>query len=180
VIDPVRAAEWFRQLLDALQFAHNMGIVHRDLKPENVMIVDTPEGDGVKIMDFGLAKLLDAGSGVTETVSHAGSAMGTLGYMAPEILTGGHVDERADIFAVGVMAVETIAGARPFAGRTPHEILTALLRGDYHLPGDAPEMDALDAVVQRCLARDSRDRYGSAADLARDLVPAVARCGRIT
>ena len=178
VIAPVRASEWFRQLLEGLQFAHAMGIVHRDLKPENVMIVDTPGGgDALKVMDFGLAKVLDAGTGVTESVTVAGTAMGTLGYMAPEILTGGLVDERADIFAIGVMVVETLVGARPFGGQTPQEILTALLQSEYHLPGASAEIRALDAIVQRCLAKDARDRYGSAAELATDLVPTLARCG---
>ncbi len=177
VISPARASDWFRQLLDGLQFAHTLGIVHRDLKPENVMIVETPGGDELKVMDFGLAKVLDAGTGATELVSAAGTAMGTLGYMAPEMLTGGVADERADLFAVGVMVVETLVGARPFGGQTPQEILLALLQSEYHLPGDSAEIRALDAVVQRCLAKDPRDRYGSAAELAKDLVPSLARCG---
>jgi GAF domain-containing protein len=176
VVAPARAAEWFRQLLDGLQFAHAMGIVHRDLKPENVMVVATAGGDALKIMDFGLAKILDTGTGVTESVTVAGTAMGTLGYMAPEVLTGGLVDERADIFAIGVMVVETFTGARPFGGGTQQEILMALLRGEYHLPDDSAEIRALDAVVQRCLAKDPRDRYGTALELAKDLVPTLARC----
>ncbi|HYM21740.1 MAG TPA: protein kinase [Vicinamibacterales bacterium] len=171
-IAPARAAEWFRQLLDGLQFAHAMGIVHRDLKPENVMIV----GESVKIMDFGLAKVLDAGAGATESVTQAGTAMGTIGYMAPEALMGGLVDERTDLFAIGVMAVETITGARPFTGATPEQVLTALLSSEYHLPGPSAEIRALDVIVQRCIAKDSRDRYGCASELARDLVPALARC----
>ena len=176
VVPPARSSEWFRQLLDGLQFAHNMGIVHRDLKPENVMIVETPDGDAVKIMDFGLAKVLHSGTGATESVSVAGTAMGTLGYMAPEALNGGVVDERADIFAIGIMVVETLVGARPFGGQNPHEILTALLRTEYHLPGGSAEIRALDAVVQRCLAKDPRDRYGSAAELAKALTPTLTRC----
>ena len=172
VIAPARASDWFRQLLDGLQFAHQLGIVHRDLKPENVMIVD----DEVKIMDFGLAKVLNTGTGVTESMTVAGVAMGTLGYMAPEVLTAGAVDERADLFAVGVMIVETLVGARPFSGQTPQEILMALVQRDYHLPGDSAEIRALDAVVQRCLDKDPRDRYGSAAELAKDLVPTLACC----
>src|SRR5262249_31291844 len=158
VIAPAQASEWFRQLLDGLHFAHQLGIVHRDLKPENVMIV----GGEVKIMDFGLAKVLNTGTDVTELVTVAGMAMGTFGYMAPEVLTGGAVDERADLFAVGVMIVETLVGARPFSGQTPQEILRAPLQSDYHLPGDSAAIQGLDAVVQRCLAKDSRDRYGSA------------------
>jgi hypothetical protein len=178
VIASARASDWFRQLLEGLQFAHAMGIVHRDLKPENVMIVETSGGgDALKIMDFGLAKVLDAGTGATETVTAAGIAMGTLGYMAPEVLTGGVVDARADIFAIGVMVVETLVGTRPFGGQTPEAILTALLRSEYHLLGTSAEIRALDAVVQRCLAKDPRDRYGSAAELATDLVPTLARCG---
>jgi tRNA A-37 threonylcarbamoyl transferase component Bud32 len=177
VVPPSRSSEWFRQLLDGLQFAHQMGIVHRDLKPENVMIVETPGGDELKIMDFGLAKVLDPGTGVTESVTVAGTAMGTLGYMAPEVLTGGRVDQRADLFAIGVMVVETLTGARPFGGHTPEALLTALLRSEYHLPGTSAEVRALDAVVQRCVAKDARDRYGSAAELAKDLVPTLARCG---
>jgi eukaryotic-like serine/threonine-protein kinase len=167
----VRAAEWFRQLLGGLQFAHDLDIVHRDLKPENVMIV----GDDVKIMDFGLAKVIDP-SGKTESVTVAGNMMGTLGYMAPEMLTGAAQDERADLFAIGVMLVETVTGARPFMGATPQEILAALLRTDYHLGGDSPDTRALNAVIQRCLAKDPRDRYASAAELAADLVPPLARC----
>jgi serine/threonine protein kinase len=178
LVAPARASEWFRQLLDGLQFAHNLGIVHRDLKPENVMIVETSGGgDALKIMDFGLAKVLDAGPGATETVTAAGMAMGTLGYMAQEFQTGAGVEEREDIFAIGVMVVETLTGARPFVGQTPEAILTALLQSEYHLPGTSAEIRALDAVVSRCLAKDSRDRYGSAAELATDLVPTLARCG---
>ena len=101
--------------------------------------------------------------------------MGTLGYMAPEVLTGGLVDERADIFAVGVMVVETLTGTRPFVGSTQQEVLLALLQGEYHLPGDSAETRRLDAIVQRCLAKDPRDRYGTTAELAKDLVPTLAR-----
>jgi len=181
VIAPARAAEWFRQLLEGLQFAHNMSVVHRDLKPENVMIVEAAGGgdevkDELKLMDFGLAKVLGGGTGVTESLTEAGAVMGTFGYIAPEVFTGGPTDERADIFAVGVMVVETFVGARPFDGQTPHELLSTLLHSDYHLPGESVEIRALDAVVQRCLAKDPRDRYGSAAEVAGELVPTLARC----
>ena len=178
IIEPRRASEWFRQLLDGLQFAHALGIVHRDLKPENVMIVEG-SADIVKIMDFGLAKVLDSGMGATESVSVAGTAMGTIGYMAPEALTGGVVDERADIFAIGVMVVETFTGVRPFTGQTMEQALAALLRSEYHLPGTSPEIRMLDAIVQRCIAKDPRDRYGSAAELATDLIPVLAGCAAL-
>ena len=137
---------------------------------------DSGIGDHLKIMDFGLAKVLDAGTGATESVTIAGTVMGTLGYMAPEVVNGGVVDERVDIFAIGVMLVETLTGLRPFRGPTQQEILLALLHSAYHLSGDSAETRALDVIVQRCLAKDVRDRYGSAAELAKDLVPALARC----
>jgi hypothetical protein len=108
--------------------------------------------------------------------SGAGTAMGTIGYMAPEALTGGVVDERADIFAIGVMVVETFTGARPFTGQTMEQALAALLHSEYHLPGTSPEIRMLDAIVQRCIAKDPRDRYGSAAELATDLIPVLAGC----
>jgi serine/threonine protein kinase len=176
IIPPPRAAAWFGQLLEGLQFAHNMGVVHRDLKPENIMIVEGTGGDQIKIMDFGLAKVLGGGTGISESLTEAGTVMGTFGYIAPELFTGGPVDERADIFAIGVMLVETFVGERPFEGQTPHEILSTLLHREYHLPGESVEIRALDAVVQRCLAKDPRDRYGSSAEVAKELVPTLVRC----
>jgi len=180
VIAPARAAEWFRQLLEGVRFAHDAGIIHRDLKPENVMVVQTSGGyEELKIMDFGLAKINDAEPGVTESLTMVGGAMGTLGYMAPEALSGGPVDGRADIFAIGVMVVEALTGARPFAGQTPQEVILALVQSSYRLPGESAEVRALDAVVQRCLTRDPQNRYASVAELANDLLPALRRCGTV-
>src|SRR6185295_18427885 len=119
--------------------------------------------------------VVGAGADVSESLTEAGAVMGTFGYIAPEVFTGGAVDERADIFAIGVMVVETFVGERPFAGQTPQEILATLLHSEYHLPGESVEVRALDAVVQRCLAKDPRDRYGSASEVAKELVPALSR-----
>jgi serine/threonine protein kinase len=105
--------------------------------------------------------------------------MGTIGYMAPEMLTGGAVDERADLFAIGVMLVETVTGMRPFRGQSSHEVLMAVLNANYHLPGETAEMRALDAIVQQCLARDPRDRYGSATELKNALIPLLTRLPRV-
>ena len=95
--------------------------------------------------------------------------------MAPEELAGKPVDPRVDIFAVGVMLVESLTGARPFSGRTPQEVITSLLQTDYHLPGESAEARALDAIVGRCLPKEPRDRYSSAAGLAVDLLPALVQ-----
>jgi GAF domain-containing protein len=176
VIEPARAAEWFRQLLAGLHFAHQAGIVHRDLKPENVMVVQQPDGvEQIKILDFGLAKVHESDPDATQ-LTRAGAPMGTLGYMSPEELTGAGVDLRADLFAIGVMVVETLTGEKPFTGRNPQELIAALLQTSYHLPGDTPEINALDAIVQRCLAKDPRDRLSSADELSKHLVPAIQCC----
>ena len=141
------------------------------------MVIPASSGELLKIMDFGVAKVRDeGGGGATETATSAGGAIDTLGYMAPETLAGGTVNARADLFAVGVMIVESLTGVRPFGGRTPQEMIATLLHGSYHLPGESAEMRALDEILQRCLAKEPRHRYASAADVAIDLCPALARC----
>ncbi len=111
------------QIVDALAAAHAKGIVHRDLKPGNIIITR----NGVKVLDFGLAKLgtektsraaAAAVETVTEPITRAGSALGTLYYMAPEQVEGKDTDERSDIFSFGVVLYEMITGQRPFTGDT--------------------------------------------------------------
>ncbi len=164
-----------RQILGAVARAHGKGIVHRDLKPDNVMLDAHGE---VRVLDFGLAKLREpdgAGSspsqlGLAETAlspTEEGSVVGTPGYMAPEQARGGAADARADVFAIGVMLYEMVAGARPFAGKSPFEVLVAV---DRDLPTPLEER-ALDvpadfaAVVARCLAKAPQDRYADASEV---------------
>jgi serine/threonine protein kinase len=129
-------------------------------------------------MDFGLAKF-QMTNVMDEMQTQLGAAVGTVGYMSPEALLGNEVGPRSDLFAVGVMLVEALTGARPFRGRTIGEVIAAVLSSTYHLPGETPEMRALDAIVQRCLARDPETRYSSAAELSRELVPALNSQGNI-
>jgi eukaryotic-like serine/threonine-protein kinase len=112
-------------------------------------------------------------------VTAPGAVMGTLGYMAPEQLLGGEVDHRADLFAVGVMLVEVLTGSRPFQGDSYGELSRSLLHDIFHLPRSTPEAMALDAFLQRCLAKEARDRFGSAAQLRRELIPALRECDSI-
>ncbi len=102
--------------------------------------------------------------------------MGTLGYMSPEQLTGGEIDERSDLFSVGVMVVESLTGRRPFTGKTYHELLTAILQKPFHLESNAPEAQRLDRVLQECLAKDRAARYASAVEMQRELIPAIRHC----
>jgi predicted ATPase/tRNA A-37 threonylcarbamoyl transferase component Bud32 len=161
------------QIAEALAKAHELGIVHRDLKPENLMI----SADGTaKVLDFGLAKLLVAGqiqsSDASSTVlTEQGTVMGTMGYMSPEQATGDEVDFRSDQFALGSLLYEMVTGTPAFRRKTHAETAAAILRDEAEplaarmLQAPAPFI----WIVQRCLAKDPKQRYGSTRDLARDL-----------
>ena len=158
------------KVADGLAAAHEKGIVHRDLKPENVIVSN--EGF-VKIVDFGLAKLVPPFSQTDTTRPHTspGSVFGTVGYMSPEQASGKATDFRGDQFSFGVILFELAASARPFERATAAETMTAIIREDAPLLPDTlePVRERMEAVLARCLAKDPRDRYGSTRDLARDL-----------
>lgn len=154
------------QVARGLAAAHARGIVHRDLKPENLFLTADRR---VKILDFGVAKLVsaegaDAATALTTTSTGAGVIVGTVGYMAPEQVRGESIDHRVDIFALGVVMHELLSGAQPFQRDTAPETLTAILKDD------APELPsnvtpALARIVRRCLEKRRDDRFHSAHDL---------------
>jgi Tol biopolymer transport system component len=168
-----RALDIAGQVADGLAKAHAAGIVHRDLKPENVMV----SADGyVKILDFGLAKLVEAPSPdgslmPTSAGTAPGVVMGTVGYMSPEQASARPVDFRSDQFSFGSILYEMLSGRRAFARDSGAETLAAILRDEP--PPLATESPATPVpvrwIVERCLAKDSRERYASTSDLARDL-----------
>jgi serine/threonine protein kinase len=102
--------------------------------------------------------------------------MGTFGYMSPEQVTGATVDERSDLFSIGVMVVEALTGRRPFRGNTYQQLLTSILQGAFHLQGGSGEAQRLDEVLQRCLAKDRKHRFSSAAEMQKELIPALRNC----
>jgi serine/threonine protein kinase len=174
---PSIVAEWFSQILTGLGAAHDAGVLHRDLKPDNVWLAAQPDGQPlVKLLDFGLAKLRSLEQGGDASLTLPGTVLGTPGYMAPEQLAAQEADERSDIFSLGVMVVEALTGSRPFAGRDFAELQVAMATQFYRLPGDSPEVARLDAVVQRCLAYDRRQRYANIAELQAVLLPALRAC----
>jgi serine/threonine protein kinase len=141
--------------LQGVEAAHREGITHRDLKPENILV---PRGAGpgaVKILDFGLARLVGEAQLAEETLTAQGAVLGTLGYMAPEQLRGERVDERTDIFALGVMVFEALAGQRPFQGRTPLELLRSMEKPISAIQG-VPR--SLVPVLQKCMRSDPAPR----------------------
>jgi eukaryotic-like serine/threonine-protein kinase len=171
-----KAIEYARQIAAGLAAAHDKGITHRDLKPENLFL--TRDGR-IKILDFGLAKLTSSeGPGGEEAnlanlspLHEPGRVLGTPGYMAPEQLRGGVVDHRSDLFNLGSIVYEMLAGQRPFRGRTTHEVLSAILNDD---PMETPEAEAkfdpsLARLLRRCLEKNPQERVQSALDLAFDL-----------
>ena len=161
------------QLADGLAKAHDAGIVHRDLKPENVMV--TKDG-ALKILDFGLAKLLKEQSdqvtnAPTAQATQAGMVMGTIGYMSPEQASGRPLDYRTDQFSMGSIFYEMATGRRAFQRGTTAETLTAIIREDTEPVGqlNAGVPAPFRWIVERCLQKDPDERYASTRDLARDV-----------
>src|SRR5262249_22931577 len=174
---PPVAAEWFDQILDGVKAAHGAGVIHRDLKPENILVIKSDHDRAlIKVLDFGIAKLKVVDPGHPGSLTAPGTVMGTMNYMSPEQLGGEAVDERSDIFALGVMTVEALTGNRPFGGRTLMEVQNSILREPYHLDRNSNEMARLDEILQRCLAKDRRDRYATVAEVQKDLIPAIRAC----
>ena len=160
---PEEAVGLALQIAGGLGAAHRAGIVHRDVKPANVMVVPDGGATCAKVLDFGIAKTDDV------DLTQTGESIGTVLYMSPEQLRGEPVDARADVWGVGAVLYEMLAGRRPFSGSYAAAIGYAVLHED-PLPlarGDLP--DGLEAVVMRCLAKAPEARYASMAELAADL-----------
>ena len=169
-----RAVGIVRQVCDALQAAHDVGVIHRDVKPDNLFVLERDGQDFVKVLDFGVAKLVAPLGDVPMTTTVEGTIVGTPAYMAPEQATGGNADARTDLYSVGVVLYELLAGHPPFQApafgqlvaqvlSSPPPPLPACARNGERIPG------ALWAVVRRCLAKNPDDRYPSLRALARAL-----------
>jgi eukaryotic-like serine/threonine-protein kinase len=158
------------QLLDelgsALYAAHESGIVHRDIKASNIMLATTPEGPVTKLLDFGIAKLVDGdpqpGAGLTST----GSQIGTPYYMAPEQILCGAIDKRTDIYALGVLLFQLLTGKMPFTATTAIEIIDKHINTPPPRASDfGPVPVEISAIIQKCLAKQPDDRFESVAEL---------------
>jgi serine/threonine-protein kinase len=168
---PREALDVLEPVLGALGAAHRAGLVHRDVKPENVLLAD----DGrVKVADFGLARA--ASTGTT-----GGALVGTVSYLAPELVERGVADARSDVYSAGVVLFELLTGTRPFAGETPIQVAYRHVHDDVpapstRVPGLHP---ALDALVRRATSRDPDGRPADAAALLREVAAVRRRLGSV-
>src|SRR5665213_2534548 len=198
-----QALRYAAQICDALDAAHRKGITHRDLKPANILVTKT----GIKLLDFGLAKLGTSGIGqaakptsdatLTMALTGKNEIVGTLYYMSPEQLqaqaTGQEIDGRSDIFSFGLVLYEMLTGKRAFEGTSPASVIAAIMERPAPSIADVAPA-ALDRVLRKCLAKDPDSRWQSARDLKDELewvastsgetaassAPSRSRLGRFT
>ncbi|HSF18778.1 MAG TPA: protein kinase [Vicinamibacteria bacterium] len=178
-LSPLRALELSIEIAEGLRCAHGRDILHRDLKPANIMV---SEDGHAKIIDFGLAKLLEPSRGdgneddtAIRGETEPGVVVGTHFYMSPEQVRGHSLDSRSDLFSFGVCMYEMLSGSRPFSGRTGADLTSAILRdpvpplSELHLDIPPGALSELQRILDKCLAKDPDDRYQSAKDLIVDL-----------
>ncbi|MGH7633254.1 MAG: protein kinase domain-containing protein, partial [Gemmatimonadaceae bacterium] len=157
-----------KDVVDALAYAHAHGVVHRDIKPDNILI----SGHHAVVTDFGVAKAVSAASGGASSLTSLGVALGTPAYMAPEqAVADPHVDQRADIYSVGVLAYEMLCGRPPFTGMSPQQVLAAhvMQTPDPVTAHRSAVSPALNALVMRCLEKKPADRVQTADELLTQL-----------
>jgi len=168
-----------RDVVDALAYSHERGVVHRDVKPDNVML----SGRHALVTDFGVAKAVGASSSGKGALTTGGIALGTPTYMSPEQAAADpHVDHRADLYAVGVMAYELLTGRTPFVAMTPQAMLAAHVTAyPDHITLHRPSLQpGLAAAVMRCLEKHPADRWQSSAELAAVIDAAATPSGGLT
>ncbi|HEY1586736.1 MAG TPA: serine/threonine-protein kinase, partial [Polyangia bacterium] len=175
-LPPARLYGVMDGIADSLGEAHGHGIVHRDIKPENIYLETRPTPDFVKVLDFGIAKIVSGeglGGSSGPALTAAGQTLGTLEYMSPEQLMGAQLDGRSDLYALGILSYEMVTGALPFICKTPGEMITAHLKTMPPPPSQmAPDRGIpplLDQVILKLLAKKRDDRYRDTTELRGDL-----------
>jgi len=168
-LEPARMAALMTGICGGVDIAHKAGIYHRDLKPENILLPES--GTGPKVVDFGVAKLTNAGTGDGGTMSVVGTVVGTPAYMSPEQLRGEAVDARADVFSLGVMAYEMLTARKPYVGTSLFEIGMQQVEGKVDLSGLKSEIAF---VIRQAISYEKEKRPDSALALANALRAALS------
>jgi type II secretory pathway pseudopilin PulG len=168
-----RAAGLARQILAGVRHAHATHVVHRDLKPDNILLLDGVEGDFVKILDFGLAKVLRGEDSAASQLTNTGFAMGTPGYMSPEQARGTEADERSDLYGIGVILYHMVTGRKPFIADSPIAVLRmhmddAPMRPTQLVPRCCST--ELEKVILRAMAKEPGARWQTAGEFAQALM----------
>jgi eukaryotic-like serine/threonine-protein kinase len=164
LVEAVMIAE---QVCAAVQAAHDQGVLHRDLKPENIMLRDEEEAVVVKVVDFGLAKIVSGDDDNQKSITSTNELFGTPCYMAPEFFEGNDIDTRSDVYAIGIVLYEMLAGAPPFRGTMQTVIGAHLFKEAPPITttnGDVPP--SIDALLRQTLRKDRSERPASAAEFA--------------
>lgn len=173
-MDEIAAIKIMKQLCSGLSEAHDLGIIHRDLKPDNVLLTDfRGERSFVKILDFGIAKLKEPDGRPQEQLTQAGIVYGTPEYLSPEQAQAQELDQRTDIYSLGVMLYELITGKVPFSASSPVQILTMHVFNpptppSQVLPGKVSP--AMERIILKAMAKNPEDRYNQAMEMFEDLV----------
>jgi serine/threonine-protein kinase len=180
LIPAARVAGILEQSCTSLGEAHSMGIVHRDIKPENIFLEHRPDyPDFVKILDFGIAKIVAGDLAKGPQLTAAGQTLGTLEYMSPEQLMGKELDGRSDIYALGMVSYQMLTGTLPFSSTSPASIIQWQLK---ELPQPVSTLvptvpQEFDPIILKMLAKDRDNRYSSVSELREDLRQLMARHG---
>jgi serine/threonine protein kinase len=180
-VDLARAIAVLVQICDGLAAAHQVGVVHRDLKPDNVVVVPTPDGGELaKLLDFGVAKLLNRDDEDVGFQTAAGSVIGTPAYMSPEQAGGMVIDARSDIYSLGAIMYELFTGQPMFRGRSFGEYvrkhLTEMPVPPHETPGGAGIDPRIEALILRCIDKDPDQRFAQIAELREALLHLLSEC----
>lgn len=180
-LEPSRAVNIAMQICDALSHAHMKGLIHRDLKPSNVMLVDNDNSaDLVKVLDFGIAKLMPSTNRETQNLTQTGELFGSPSYMSPEQCLACSQDARSDIYSLGCMMYEMLTGKPPFSGKNPIQTVVQHINEEPLPLGKLVEKNTmpkgLESIVMRCLEKEADQRYQSMDQLTADL--RLIACGQ--
>ena len=173
-LDGKKALEIFSLVTEALAYAHEKGVIHRDVKPTNIIITDENSGNpGVKVVDFGIAKVMPAANRETHNLTKTGDVFGSPNYMSPEQCLGFMLDQRSDIYSLGATIYETLAGKTPFEGDNPIQVVMKQVNEEAPpLPSDLKAdktVERLENVILRCLEKDPELRFQNVQEVSKDL-----------